>query len=218
MSRRTCAVALAALARGRAGGFRPPGQPQLPVPDQHHHARLDGLSVDVLNRDDRLLLHNASGARRRDRGLRRRALRPRRPTARSRSTRDSPAFYLNDDRFGDVDAAGGRRRQGRPALEELSRTGRFEWHDHRMHWMSQPPPEGHGRRGADEDLRLEVAARRQRPPRRHRGDAVLDAAGGAAARRRRRSSLLAAVIIACCIAVVVVRRRRAPGGRAGEAW
>ena len=136
---------------------------------------------------------------------------------------NSEAYYLNDDRFGDVDGA--RRAldgEGAPRWKEVAQTGRFEWHDHRMHWMAQATPPQVDRRGrADEDLRLERsrstvggAARRDR---RH---AVLDAA----ARRRAaaRGDLRAAPrLIALCILVVVVRRRRrggGSGGRAAEAW
>ena len=52
---------------------------------------------------------------------------------------NSEAYYLNDDRYGDVKVPDGLGAQ--PQVEDASsRSGRFEWHDHRMHWMSQGTP------------------------------------------------------------------------------
>lgn len=53
---------------------------------------------------------------------------------------NSPARYLNEDRYGAVKVpptAG----PDKPVLwRTLDRSGRFTWHDHRMHWMSNSPP------------------------------------------------------------------------------
>ncbi len=51
---------------------------------------------------------------------------------------NSEAYYLNDDRYGDVKVPDGLGAQ--PKWKTLSRSGRFEWHDHRMHWMGQGTP------------------------------------------------------------------------------
>ncbi len=97
-----------------------------------------GVTVTVLNYDDRLELENTSGepvviGDYQDK-----------PYARVlgdgtvQVNTNSEAYYLNDDRFGDVkvpDDLGAR-----PKWKTLSRSGRFEWHDHRMHWMSQGDP------------------------------------------------------------------------------
>ena len=102
--------------------------------------RTDGITVDVLNRDDRLLLHNTSGEDVLILGY------DDEPYARVLAdgtvevNTDSEAYYLNDDRFGDVEIPPGVDGKGEPQWKELSRTGRFEWHDHRFHWMAQGTP------------------------------------------------------------------------------
>lgn len=97
-----------------------------------------GVRVSVLNYDDRLLLENFSG-------------RPvvvedykGRPYVRILGDRtvqvntNSDAYYLNDDRYGDVAVPKGLG--SRPSWKTESRTGRFDWHDHRIHWMSTSTP------------------------------------------------------------------------------
>jgi hypothetical protein len=51
---------------------------------------------------------------------------------------NSEAYYLNDDRFGDVPVPKGLGSQ--PHWKLLSKTGRYDWHDHRIHWMSRTDP------------------------------------------------------------------------------
>jgi hypothetical protein len=217
MLRRICAVALIALAATAPAASAHQGSPNYLSQIDNVQPAVDGLSVDVLSRDDRLLLRNASGRDVVIEGY------DGEPYARVLGdgtvevNRDSPAFYLNDDRFGDVAAPKAADGKGAPRWKELSRTGRFEWHDHRMHWMSQTPPERvkdateqtkifdwsvpldvNGRRGAIAGTLFWTPTVNSGPP-----TAAIVA--------------LAAVLIACCIAVIVVRRRRAPAV-AGEAW
>lgn len=54
---------------------------------------------------------------------------------------NSPARYLNSDRYG-TSTPPPTAGAGKPVRwRTLDRSGRFTWHDHRMHWMSnQPPP------------------------------------------------------------------------------
>jgi hypothetical protein len=51
---------------------------------------------------------------------------------------NSEAYYLDDDRFGDVPVPKGLGSQ--PHCKLLSKTGRYNWHDHRIHWMSRTDP------------------------------------------------------------------------------
>jgi hypothetical protein len=52
----------------------------------------------------------------------------------------SPATYLNDDRFGDVELPAEADPEAEPQWEQVSATPRYEWHDHRIHWMSEIGP------------------------------------------------------------------------------
>jgi hypothetical protein len=106
----------------------------------HVNAAPPGVSVTVLSRDDRLLLQNKSGKTVVVEGY------SDEPYARidgdgtvSVNT-DSQAYYLNEERDGQVDVPDGVDSKGAPQWKEVSKTGRFEWHDHRMHWMSKGDP------------------------------------------------------------------------------
>lgn len=53
---------------------------------------------------------------------------------------NSPARYLNEDRYGSVKVPPTAGPDKPVAWQTLDRSGRFTWHDHRMHWMSSSPP------------------------------------------------------------------------------
>jgi hypothetical protein len=217
MLRRTCAVALAVLATAAPAASAHQGNPNYLSQINAVTPAVDGLSVEVLSRDDRLLLRNTSGRDIVVEGY------DGEPYARVLGNgtvevnEDSPAFYLNDDRFGDVAPPKEADGKGAPRWRELSRTGRFEWHDHRMHWMSQQPPERV--RDATEQTKIydwsvpvavdgrtgAIAGTLFWTPQSESGPPVAAIVA------------LAAAIIACCIVVIVVRRRRAPA-TAEEAW
>jgi hypothetical protein len=111
-----------------------------------------GITVEVLNRDDRLLLHNTSGKDVVIEGY------SGEPYARIDAdgtvsvNKDSEAYYINEERDGNVDAPESADSKGDPVWEQVSKTGRFEWHDHRMHWMSEADPE----EVEDRDVRTKV--------------------------------------------------------------
>src|SRR5687767_8489790 len=102
-----------------------------------------GLEVQVLNYDDRLLLINRTGQTVLLEGY------ENEPYARLRSdgtvevNRRSPSHYLNEERYGGTPVPESAGADAQPQWSRVSRTGRFETHDHRIHWMSKEarPPQ-----------------------------------------------------------------------------
>ena len=100
----------------------------------------DGVSVEVLSRDDRLLLRNTSGQDVVVEGYNGEPYARLLADGTVEVNEDSPAYYLNDDRFADVEVPDDADGKGAPRWEEVDKAGRFEWHDHRMHWMAKSTP------------------------------------------------------------------------------
>jgi len=53
---------------------------------------------------------------------------------------NSPAYYLNQDRFADVSVPERADAEARPEWKEVDDTGLFSWHDHRSHYMGLNTP------------------------------------------------------------------------------
>jgi hypothetical protein len=99
-----------------------------------------GVKLQVLNFDDRLQLDNRTGRTIVVQGYQKE------PYARLLSdgtvevNHNSPAFYLNDDRFARAKVPATATPSATPHWQVVDRTGTFQWHDHRIHWMSSVPP------------------------------------------------------------------------------
>ena len=52
----------------------------------------------------------------------------------------SPATYLNEDRYGTTPVPASANPKAPPVWKVEDKTGRFSWHDHRMHFMSKGLP------------------------------------------------------------------------------
>jgi len=178
----------------------------------------DGVTVTVLNNDDRLELHNTSGKDIVIAGY------EDEPYARVLGdgtvevNTNSEAHYLNDDRYGDVKVPANLGSE--PKWKRLSKTGRFEWHDHRMHWMSRSRPPQVSDENAEThifDWRVPITIAGAQGQIGGTLDWIPLPGGGLP------TGLIwgsAAVLILLCIAVFVTRRRRdaGPGGEPAEAW
>jgi hypothetical protein len=177
-----------------------------------------GLSISVLNYDDRLLLQNTTGKTVVIRDY------EGKPYARVLADRtvevntNSQAYYLNDDRYADVTVPKGLG--ATPHWKLVDRTGRFEWHDHRIHWMATTRPP----QVKDENQRTHIfdwkvpiqvgptkgaiAGSLSWVPIDTGGSAPMGAIWA-----------LAGLLIALSLVLLVVRRRRAEGEQpATEAW
>jgi hypothetical protein len=114
---------------------------------------VSGLQVQILNYDDRLLLINRTGKSVLMKGY------EGEPYVRLLSdgtvevNKNSPSFYLNNERYGGTPVPKSASPKAAPSWSVLDKTGRFETHDHRIHWMSKEakPPQV-----KDEDKRTKV--------------------------------------------------------------
>jgi hypothetical protein len=103
--------------------------------------KVAGLELQVLEFADRLLLSNHTGRTVTIFGY------SREPYARvlangtvEVNTR-SPAYYLNQSFYGAVTVPASASSTAPPTWVVVDRTGQFEWHDHRIHYMSPAVPE-----------------------------------------------------------------------------
>jgi hypothetical protein len=176
----------------------------------------DGIDVEVLNRDDRLLLINSGASTVLIEGYEGEPYARVEPDGTVSVNTDSKAYYLNEERDGKVAVPEGVDSRGGPRWEQVGRNGRFEWHDHRMHWMAEDDPEV----VEDKDVRTKVYD--------WKVPIAVDGRDGAIAGTLFWTPLpssglplpliigLAVLVVASGVAAVVVLRRRAATG--SEAW
>jgi hypothetical protein len=102
---------------------------------------VEGLDAEVLNFDDRIQLRNNGDEAIVVEGYRGEPYLRFEPDGTVSVNRRSPAAYLNEDRFADVEVPATADTKAAPEWETVARNGRYDWHDHRNHWMSKTPPE-----------------------------------------------------------------------------
>ena len=151
------ALAALALAPAHAAHAQSSGRPSptresaSPIEDQgssyHYRSYITrvapstpGLSLQVLEFADRLLLGNRTGRTVTVEGY------EGEPYARvladgtvELNTR-SPAYYLNQSFYANVTVPAAASAKAPPRWSVIDRTGQLEWHDHRIHWMSPVAP------------------------------------------------------------------------------
>jgi hypothetical protein len=186
-----------------------------------------GLSVEVLEFADRLLLRNHTGKTITVYGYSGEPYARIQANGTAEQNVRSPAVYLNTNFYADVTVPPSANPSAPPKWVVVDRTGQFEWHDHRIHWMSPATPpqvKDKGRRTKIFDWRVPISV-----------GAQTGAVNGQLfwvpeSSKTPLAAIVAFVVIllAGIVFVLIVRRRRAhdppapPGGDGGsgrrEAW
>ncbi|HEY2284078.1 MAG TPA: hypothetical protein VGH60_11075 [Solirubrobacteraceae bacterium] len=99
-----------------------------------------GLSLEVLEFADRLLLRNHTGKTVTIYGYQGEPYARVLANGTAEQNTRSPAAYLNTSFYGNVTVPASANPSAPPHWMVVDRTGQFEWHDHRIHWMSPLPP------------------------------------------------------------------------------
>jgi len=177
-----------------------------------------GVALQVLSGDDRFQLTNRSTRTVLVQGYEREPYARIAPDGTVAVNHNSPAYYLNTDRYGAAAVPATARANATPDWRVLDKTGVFEWHDHRMHYMARGVPpvvKDKARRTKVFDYRIPIRVGAEQgqilgtlwwaPP----------AGGGPPA-----GAIVALVVLVLAggAAVVVVRRRRARARAPREAW
>ena len=139
--RGAAAAALAALCALAAPALAHEGNPNFRSEVEAISPPVEGLDADVLNFDDRIELRNIGNETIVVEGYRGEPYLRFEPDGTVLVNQRSPATYLNEDRFADVEVPDTADPKAAPEWEVVARHGRYDWHDHRIHWMSSTPPE-----------------------------------------------------------------------------
>ncbi len=99
-----------------------------------------GLSLEVLEFADRLLLRNHTGKTVTVYGYQGEPYARVLADGTAEQNTSSPATYLNTSFYGNVTVPASANPSAPPHWVVVDRTGQFEWHDHRIHWMSPLTP------------------------------------------------------------------------------
>ncbi len=220
--RGVAAAALAALCALAPPALAHEGNPNYRSEVRAISPPVEGLDAEVLNFDDRIQLRNNGNETIVVEGYRGEPYLRFEPDGTVSVNQRSPAAYLNEDRFADVEVPDAADPKAAPEWETVARNGRYDWHDHRIHWMSKTPPE---RVREDESARVEVF--RWKLPLTANGSAAT--IGGSLTWLGKDGSgfpvaaavSLGVAVLAGIVLVAVVRRRRRPSGEKRarvEAW
>jgi hypothetical protein len=128
----TAAVPAAALAHQ--------GNPNMKSVVRALQPHVPGITLQVLSGDDRFQITNRSTTTVLVQGYDKEPYARITPDGTVSVNHNSPAFYLNTDRYGAVTVPKTANAQATPDWQVLDKTGVFEWHDHRMHYMARDVP------------------------------------------------------------------------------
>ncbi len=99
-----------------------------------------GLKLEVLEFADRLVLTNHTGKTVTVEGYQGEPYARVLANGTVEENEHAPAYYLNQSFYGNVTVPPSASPTAKPDWVVLDRTAQFEWHDHRIHWMSPALP------------------------------------------------------------------------------
>jgi hypothetical protein len=136
-------VALCALAAGPTAPFAyaHSGSPDYESLVRDVTPSIPGFDVEVLNGDDRLEVQNTGSSTVTIDGYNKEPYLRMRPDGTVEVNLRSPAYYLNADRFYGADVPDSADPKLVPSWKVVARGGRYEFHDHRMHYMANNVPQ-----------------------------------------------------------------------------
>jgi len=100
----------------------------------------EGLKVQIENFDDNVQIVNRTGNEVVIKGYDGEPYVRMSPEGTVEVNLNSPAYYLNEDRFADVTLPKRADTKATPAWKVVDDTGLFSWHDHRSHYMGLNTP------------------------------------------------------------------------------
>jgi hypothetical protein len=102
--------------------------------------KVKGLAVLVVDGDDAIELRNATGLNIVVPGYENEPYLRFLVNGRVEVNVNSPAKYLNEERYGGVTVPKSASPKAKPRWELVADGGRYTWHEHRVHWMSTNRP------------------------------------------------------------------------------
>jgi hypothetical protein len=209
-----CTVAAAALLLAAPVALAHQGNPNYRSVVKAVTPQTSGIDASIINFDDAVLVHNTSGKDVVILDYKKQPYVEMKADGTVSVNTNSEAHYLNEDRQGE--SAVPKNLGTEPKWEEVSKSGRYEWHDHRMHWMGAADPTNL----TDKSKETVIYPKWEIP---------IQVAGTAGAISGTLTWVpleegglpmgaifgFAALIIVLAIAVVIVRRRRGSGGGDG---
>jgi hypothetical protein len=185
---------------------------------------IEGLSVSVVDGDDALELENGTGLSILVPGYAGEPYLRFGAGGKVEVNVNSPAKYLNEDRYAQVDVPKTAGEKKPPKWAVVARQGVYEWHEHRIHWMSTTTPpqvkdEGEESKVFDWTVPLQVGGQTVKVSGTLFWDPHDDAtSGGGFPTVPVVAGGLAALLVALAAGYLFARRRRGGGSPPSEAW
>lgn len=138
---------LRALVLGVAAALLVAGQADAHQGNPNYRSEIDaikpstnGLSAEILNYDADIVLTNESGKTVVVEGYDGEPYLRFSPDGTVAANLNSPAYYLNTDRYGEAEVPANAKPGAEPDWKVVAASGEFSWHDHRSHYMSTSVP------------------------------------------------------------------------------